>query len=348
MDEREGVNASKPTYVLTRLGLIASGGRVEVRSNSHKVLKARVNVDCDTSECEQLRREITKPKAALRQVELEEEETQPSRSKELACSFVEPNVKVKDGYYEVSIPLRPDIVKKIPNNVSNALERTMCLRRKALSDPTLNQTLTDTFQELLSEGWLTHVEKVNADGPTWYVSFFVTKQKESLVALKWIVNPDLHLPRFEKRRVDKIHLITSACDWNYVQGSLNPADVGTREGSVRSSDSFALWLRGPPFLLQGSLEPKPVSPSVVVRSASINVNLLPLKSNTCLDWMIKGASDLFTLKKRVTYLIALKQHIVAKLQKRNLCESKLDADYFDNAFMDVVKFIQRTHFWGHH
>ena len=108
------------------------------------------------------------------------------------------------------------------------------------------------------------------------------------MALKWIVNPDLHLPRFVKRRVDKIHLMTSACDWNYVQGSLNPADVGTREGSVRNSDSFALWLRGPPFLLQGSLEPKPVSPAVVVRSASINVDLLSLKSNTCLDRIIEA------------------------------------------------------------
>ena len=32
---------------------------------------------------------------------------------------------------------------------------------------------------------------------------------DSQVALKWIVNPDLHLPRFVKRRVDKIHLVAS-------------------------------------------------------------------------------------------------------------------------------------------
>ena len=167
---------------------------------------------------------------------------------------------------------------------------------------------------------------------------------DSQVALKWIVNPDLHLPRFVKRRVDKIHLMTSACDWNYVQGCLNPADVGTREGSVRNSDSFTLWLRGPPFLLQGSLEPKPVSPAVVVRSASINLDLLSLKSDACLDRIIESAPDLYTLKKRVAYLIAFKQYIVAKSQKRNLCKPKLDADYLDNAFMEVVKFVQKTHF----
>ena len=36
--------------------------------------------------------------------------------------------------------------------------------------------------------------------------------------------------------------------------------------------------------------------------------------------------------------------MVAKLQKRNLCKPKLDADCLNNAFMDVVKFVQRTHF----
>ena len=67
---------------------------------------------------------------------------------------------------EIPVPLKSDIVKTIPNNFSNALERTMSLRRKVLGDPTLNRTLTDTFQELLAEGWLTHVQKIKVDGPT--------------------------------------------------------------------------------------------------------------------------------------------------------------------------------------
>ena len=125
---------------------------------------------------------------------------------------------------------------------------------------------------------------------------------------------------------------------------MNPADVGTREGSVQNSKSFALWLEGPPLLSKGSLEPKPVSPAMVVRSVSINVDLLSLKSNTCLDRIIENALYLYTLKKRVAYLIAFKQYIVAKSQKRNLCKPKLYADYLDNAFMNVVKFVQRTHF----
>ena len=58
LEEREGLKASESNYVLTRLGPIASGDHVEVRSNSHQVLKAIVNVDCDTSECEELRQKF--------------------------------------------------------------------------------------------------------------------------------------------------------------------------------------------------------------------------------------------------------------------------------------------------
>ena len=42
----------------------------------------------------------------------------------------------------------------------------MFLRRRALGDPTLNRALTDTFQELLAEGLLTHVEKKEVNGLT--------------------------------------------------------------------------------------------------------------------------------------------------------------------------------------
>ena len=51
----------------------------------------------------------------------------------------------------------------------------MSLRWKALGDPAINRALTDTFQKLLAEGWLMHVEKMEGNGPTCYLPFFVTK-----------------------------------------------------------------------------------------------------------------------------------------------------------------------------
>ena len=127
------------------------------------------------------------------------------------------------------------------------------------------------------------------------------------VAFKWILNPNLYLPRIVKRYVYKVSLMNSASDWSYVNPSLNPDDIVTLEGRVRNSDFFGLWLDGPRFLLQGVLEPRPVSLDVVVRIARINVDLLSLKSNTSLDGIIESAPDLYALKKREAYLIAFQQ-----------------------------------------
>ena len=127
---------------------------------------------------------------------------------------------------------------------------------------------------------------------------------------------------------------------------MNPDNVGTCEGSVRNSDSFALWHRGPPVFLQGFLEPKPISPAVVVCSVSIDVDPSSLKSNTCLDQMIESAPNLYALKKRAACLIALTQYIVAKLQKRSLGKTNLNVGYLPNAFMNAVKLVQKNPFRG--
>ena len=46
-----------------------------------------------------------------------------------------------------------------------------------------------------------------------------------------------------------------------------------------------------------------MSLAVVVRSASINIDLLSLEGYTCVDQIIESAPDLHTLKKRVAYLL---------------------------------------------
>ena len=68
---------------------------------------------------------------------------------------------------------------------------------------------------------------------------------------------------------------------------------------MKNYDSYVLWFGRPRFLLQGVLKPKPVISAVVVRSTSIDVDLLSLENNTFLEQMIKRAPDLYALKKRV-------------------------------------------------
>ena len=63
---------------------------------------------------------------------------------------------------------------------------------------------------------------------------------DSQVVLRWIIDPDLNLPRFVKLRIDKMHSVASAEIWNYVNTSSNPADVGTREESFKKSPGHTL------------------------------------------------------------------------------------------------------------
>ena len=79
---------------------------------------------------------------------------------------------------------------------------------------------------------------------------------DSQIVLKWIVIPNLHLARFVKRQVDKILVVSSPEAWNYVNISVNPANVGTRESSVKHADAVNLWLNSPVFLCMEGIEPR--------------------------------------------------------------------------------------------
>ena len=48
LEEREGLDANEPNYVLTRLGPVASGGRMNVRSDQ---LQSR-RVEVEPCECD--------------------------------------------------------------------------------------------------------------------------------------------------------------------------------------------------------------------------------------------------------------------------------------------------------
>ena len=75
-------------------------------------------------------------------------------------------------------------------------------------------------------------------------------RSDSQVVLKWILNPDLHLPRFVKRRVGRIHVIAPANAWKYVNTKLNPVDVGTRWENVKKSGRpISTWLDSPKFFV---------------------------------------------------------------------------------------------------
>ena len=166
---------------------------------------------------------------------------------------------------------------------------------------------------------------------------------DSQVTLKRIVNPGLHLPRFVKRRVDKILLVAPADAWNYVHSSVNPADVGTREASAKHPNCYALWLDGPKFLLDGSLELEPSILTTVEHKTTVSHEPYS-KRNTGLDRLIASSPDLYTLKKRVGYLIAFKHYLMTKNKGIAFSKPTLDATFLDMALMNIVKYVQSNLF----
>ena len=129
----------------------------------------------------ELKQEIASLKNILREYELNDEMLMPSKTNEQARELVEPFIKVVDNRYAIPVPLKDDIVDRLPNHHEYPLERTNLLRRSVLRQPDRKQTLVDTFWEAVSEGWMVPVDNPLPKGPTWYLPFFVTRQEKPRV-----------------------------------------------------------------------------------------------------------------------------------------------------------------------
>ena len=182
LEEREGASPEEPNYVLTRLGPIASGGRVSASSGSLSALRVQVESYEDAAcECVKLRHEVSSLRETVREYERQDEALQPSLNDERARNLVETRIKVANGRYEMPVPFKSEVLEALPNNYESALKRTLSLRRNVAKNPKLKQILLDTFAELLREEWLVAVESNSLNVQAWYLPFFVTKSAKPRV-----------------------------------------------------------------------------------------------------------------------------------------------------------------------
>ena len=81
LEEREGLDADEPNYVLTRLGTVASGGRMNVRSDQLQSWRVQAgSCECDIHKFQELEQEIAGLKETLRETEFQNEVIQPSKN----------------------------------------------------------------------------------------------------------------------------------------------------------------------------------------------------------------------------------------------------------------------------
>ena len=170
-------NSNEPNLVITQLGLIASGGRVQGSSKPVRALRVEtISADPDCGLCDKLQQEFLTVNNALREYKLLDKEVLPSKNDELTCSLVEPFIRVVNGRYEMQVPFKPDVRQELPNNYNIALKRTLSMSRTAAKNSQLKETWTDTFVELLKHDWIVPADKNENDFyRKWYLPFFVTK-----------------------------------------------------------------------------------------------------------------------------------------------------------------------------
>ena len=112
LEEHKSNHHDDPNYVLTRLGPIASEGLIGVGSKPFQTLKVKTTSECcDECECYQLEQETSELKDSLRNYEMDDEVIQPSMNEDIARQLVESNVRVKNGRYEIPVPLKTNVLK---------------------------------------------------------------------------------------------------------------------------------------------------------------------------------------------------------------------------------------------
>ena len=82
----------------------------------------------------------------------------------------------------------------------------------------------------------------------------------------------------------------------------------------------------------------------VLGKAGIIDETLTSGNNQSLNSVIEIAPDLYALTKHIAYLIVFKQFIMAKFKRVLLSRPKLDAQFLDDALVDVIKYMQRSCF----
>jgi len=136
----------------------------------------------------------------------------------------------------------------------------------------------------------------------------------------------LQLARFVKRRIDKILAVASPDAWNYVRTSVNPADMGIQESTVKRSGAIELlWHNGPAFLTTDGIEHKPQDAGSIVLSVTVAEKSLVHQDESALKQSIESCPDLYTLKKRAAYLTAFTEFVCAKAKKLEFKRPNLDA-----------------------
>jgi len=95
-----------------------------------------------------------------------------------------------------------------------------------------------------------------------------------------------------------------------------------------------LWLNGPAFLLAAREDVKPPAPVVRMNVCGV------VESDDGILKLYDMSHDLYALKKRLAYLVAFIEFVIAKVRKSSFKKPVLDVAFLDRAFLRVIRYVQ--------
>ena len=103
-----------------------------------------------------------------------------SQTNIVAQELVEPRVKIKNGHFEIPVPLKLDF--KLLNNFGLASDRVAAIKKKALRQPDLWQFLVESMTDHQSKGYIEDTSEFSAEsGPEWYLPYFMMSQVKKCI-----------------------------------------------------------------------------------------------------------------------------------------------------------------------
>ena len=144
---------------------------------------------------------------------------------------------------------------------------------------------------------------------------------DSEIALCWITGVKKQWNIWVENRVVKIRKKSNNYNWRHVPGSINPADIATRNITVKDLDPESIWFTGPKFLLSPSSDwpNKDVDDNIVHELKRSTVSLVAKikKSEDYGGISIQNFSDINRLLRVTAYILRFKHNIIASIRNQD-------------------------------
>ncbi|XP_044578920.1 uncharacterized protein LOC123261391 [Cotesia glomerata] len=175
----------------------------------------------------------------------------------------------------------------------------------------------------------------------------VTFWSDSTIVLQWLKRSPNSLKVFEANRVTKIQTLCSKVEWRHVRTKDNPADCLSRGQLPSEFLNNKMWLEGPTWLSQDSLNWPNLKPAVPSELPGIQSTLSNLRHKF---WLLDGTNQIRKIVKNCVTCIrhqpVILQGKMANLPRSRVTESAafshVGVDYFGPLFIKERKFRNRT------